>query len=344
MGCGPWNPAHGHPAHSHGAIGDWAIGGAIVVKSTHSADARSAGAKLAVPWPEPAAVLELLKPLTWFPPMWAFGCGVVSSGRPIGPDWPVVAAGILLAGPMLCGTSQAVNDWFDREVDAINEPQRPIPSGRIPGRWGIVIAVIWSCLSLLLAALLGPWVFGASALGLLLAWAYSAPPLRLKTNGWWGNSAVAISYEGLAWITGAAVMIGGELPGAPILLLAGLYSFGAHGIMTLNDFKALEGDRLLGIGSLPVRLGVERAARTACVAMALPQLVVIALLSYWGHPVHALLIAGLVLVQGALMVRLLRDPREHATWYSGTGVTLFVLGMLVSAFAVRSVGSVGAAG
>ncbi len=102
--------------------------------------------------PSPAATLELLKPITWFPPMWAFTCGVVSSGAPIWEQWSLVVAGILLAGPLVCATSQAVNDWFDRHVDAINEPNRPIPSGRIPGRWGLYIAILWTLLSLAVAS------------------------------------------------------------------------------------------------------------------------------------------------------------------------------------------------
>ena len=67
-----------------------------------------------------------------------------------------VVVGVLLAGPLVCATSQAVNDWFDRHVDAINEPQRPIPSGRMPGRWGLCIAIGWTALSLLVATVLGP--------------------------------------------------------------------------------------------------------------------------------------------------------------------------------------------
>lgn len=285
-----------------------------------------------------SAVAELLKPITWFPPMWAFGCGVVASGIPIGERWPLVVAGLFLAGPLVCATSQAVNDWFDREVDAINEPQRPIPSGRIPGRWGIRIATGWTVLSLAVATLLGLWGFAAAAFGLALAWAYSAPPLRLKLNGWWGNAACALCYEGLAWATGAAVMAGGRMPGIETLALAGLYSAGAHGIMTLNDFKSIRGDRLLGIGSLPVRLGIQNAARAACVIMALPQVTVVLLLVAWQAPVHAVAVGLLLLVQLVMMDRFLERPLDRALWYSGFGVPLYVGGMLVSAFALRSAG------
>lgn len=286
--------------------------------------------------PSLATVAELLKPITWFPPMWAFGCGVVSSGVPTTGRWGMILTGVLLAGPLVCATSQAVNDWFDRHVDAINEPQRPIPSGRMPGRWGLYIAIAWTILSLLVAYTLGPWGFGAAALGLALAWAYSAPPLRLKQNGWLGNAACGLSYEGLAWVTGAAVMLGGAMPDVRVLLLAALYSLGAHGIMTLNDFKSMAGDKRTGVNSLPVLLGVRAAAKVACLTMALPQAVVIGLLVQWGRPLHALGVLALLLVQLGLMWHFLKLPRERATWYSALGINFFVIGMLVSAFALRS--------
>jgi chlorophyll synthase len=284
--------------------------------------------------PAPSAVVELLKPLTWFAPMWAFGCGVVSSGVPAHGQWAVIAAGTVLAGPLVCATSQAANDWFDRHVDAINEPNRPIPSGRIPGRWGLYLALGWTVLSLAVAAALGPWILGAALFGLVLAWVYSAPPLRLKGNGWWGNTAVALCYEGLPWFTGAAVMAA-SMPDWRVLVTALLYSVGAHGIMTLNDFKSVEGDTATGIRSLPVQLGPARAARFACLVMAAPQVVVIALLLAWGQPWYALAIAALLAGQAALMVRFLEDPRGRAAWYNGTGTTLYVLGMLATAFALR---------
>lgn len=285
-------------------------------------------------WPTPGAVLELLKPITWFPPMWAYLCGFVSTGRPLQDQALPLIAGVLLAGPLVCATSQAVNDWFDRHVDALNEPHRVIPSGRMPGRWGLYIGIAWTVLSLALAVSLGPVVAVAAAVGLVLAWAYSAPPFRLKGNGWYGNAAVGLCYEGLPWLTGAAVLSAGSWPDMRIIVVALLYSAGAHGIMTLNDFKALQGDRQMGVHSLPVQLGPRRAAWLACAVMAAAQVLVIVCLLVWGQAWFAVAVTALLGGQLLAMRRLLRDPRAFAPWYNATGVSLYVLGMLVSAFAL----------
>lgn len=286
-------------------------------------------------WPQPAAVLELLKPVTWFPPMWAFTCGAVSAGVPLAGRWGTVALGIAITGPLVCATSQAANDWYDREVDAINEPQRPIPSGRIPGTWGLRIAILWTMLSLLVAIPLGMRGLIAVGIALAFAWAYSAPPLRFKQNGWIGNAAVGLTYEGLAWLTGAIVVLDGAMPSTRIVLIAALYSLGAHGILTLNDFKAIEGDRQMGIRSLPATLGPQRAAWVLCAVMLLPQVVVLGLLASWGANGAATTIAGLVLVQLAQMGHFLRAPRERALFLSAFGVPFSVAGMMVAAVALR---------
>ena len=288
----------------------------------------------ALSYPAPATILELLKPITWFAPMWAFLCGLISINAPLSERWGLVIAGTLLAGPLVCGTSQAVNDWYDRHVDAINEPDRPIPSGRMPGRWGFYIACIFTALSMAIAWILGEAVFIAAIFGLILAWAYSAPPFRLKLNGWWGNAAVGLCYEGLPWFTGAAVM-SGALPSTNVMALALLYSIGAHGIMTLNDFKSVEGDTRMGVASLPVQLGVMRAAKLACIVMALPQMAAIALLLSWQMPIHAAIVGLLLAIQFILMIRLLKDPRKYAAWYNATGTSAYVLGMMACAFALR---------
>ena len=93
-----------------------------------------------------------------------------------------------------------------------------------------------------------------------------------------GNAAVGLCYEGLPWFTAAAAAIG-AFPGMPTVAVALLYSIGAHGIMTLNDFKSVEGDRRYGSRTAcRCLLGEGRAARLACWVMAVPQLAVIGLL------------------------------------------------------------------
>ena len=279
-------------------------------------------------------MLRLIKPITWFPPMWAYICGLISSGASASGQWLYIILGILLAGPIVCGMSQAANDWCDRHVDAINEPDRPIPSGRIPGRWGLWIAIAMSVLSLAVGAMLGPWGFGATVVGAAAAWAYSAEPVRLKKSGWWGPGLVGLSYESLPWFTGAAILAAGA-PSWQIVTISLLYGIGAHGIMTLNDFKALEGDTRTGVNSLPVTLGPDRAARVACWIMTIPQAGVVILLVLWGKPLHAIAVAAVIGLQLLAMRKLLRDPLENTPWYQGTGITLYVAGMMISAFAIR---------
>jgi chlorophyll synthase len=213
----------------------------------------------------------------------------------------------------------------------------------MPGRWGLYVAVAWTLLSLAVARALGDWGFLAAMFGLALAWSYSAPPLRLKENGWFGNAACGLCYEGLAWITGSAVMAGGAMPDERSLLLALLYSVAAHGIMTLNDFKSIEGDRQMGVRSLPVQLGADGAARSACWTMALPQVAVAVTLLQWGAPLHALAIAGLIVGQLVIMRWFVARPIERALYYSGFGVPILVSGMMIAAWAMRSGASVPAA-
>lgn len=280
-------------------------------------------------------VLELAKPITWFPPMWAFGCGVLASGVPVSGNVTLLLAGVVLTGPLVCGTSQMVNDWFDRHVDAINEPGRPIPSGRIAGQWGLWLAVVGTLLSLALASAMGPVVTAATVAALLLAWAYSAPPVRLKASGWWGPLAVGLSYESLTWFTGSAIMLG-AVPRVEVCAVLLLYGAGAWGIMTLNDFKAVEGDRLTGVRSLPAMLGTRPAVLLACLAMTAAQLGVVAVLTATALPRTATLVGVLLLLQLICMARLTRDPRRFAPWYNGTGVSLYVIGMAVAAAGLGS--------
>jgi chlorophyll synthase len=132
-------------------------------------------------------------------------------------------------------------------------------------------------------------------------------------------------------------MVGG-MPDGRIIAILVLYAAGAHGIMVLNDFKAVKGDAVSGVRSLPVLLGVDRAARVACWTMAVPQLVVAVLLARWGAIFPAAIVAMSVAVQFLLMQRLLSDPAKQAPFYNASGTTLYVLGMLTAAFGLRGMG------
>ena len=126
------------------------------------------------------------------------------------------------------------------------------------------------------------------------------------------------------------------MPSVQSMALALLYSLGAHGIMTLNDFKSIAGDRKMGIASLPVQLGARGAAWVACATMVLAQTAVVACLLAWGRPVHGLAIFACTVVQVVMMRRFLANPVARAVWLSGVGVPLYVAGMMISAFALRA--------
>ena len=280
--------------------------------------------------PSLISLLELIKPVTWFPPMWAFLCGVVSVGALNNNNIILILSGLLLAGPLVCGMSQAVNDWCDRHVDAINQPERPIPSGRVSAGWGFFTGIIMSAISILFAYYLGSLIFFATIIGVLAAWLYSLEPIRLKRSAIFGPGVVAICYEGLPWFTGAAIFTI-SLPNKEVLIVLSLYALGAHGIMTMNDFKATKGDKLLGINSLPVILGRKPATLVACLIMLFPQLIVMSLFYFWGSLILAITLAVCVLLQSLSMIFLIRDPEKNTPFFNMTGVLLYIAGMMLSA-------------
>ena len=280
--------------------------------------------------PSLISLLELIKPVTWFPPMWAFLCGVVSVGALNSNNTILILSGLLLAGPLVCGMSQAVNDWCDRHVDAINQPERPIPSGRVSAGWGFLTGITMSAISILFAFYLGNLIFIATIIGVLAAWLYSLEPIRLKRSAIFGPGIVAICYEGLPWFTGAAIFTI-SLPNNEVLIVLTLYALGAHGIMTMNDFKATKGDKLLGINSLPVMLGSKPATLVACLIMLFPQLIVISLFYFWGSLILAIMLAVCVLLQFLSMIYFIRDPEKNTPFFNMTGVLLYIAGMMLSA-------------
>jgi chlorophyll synthase len=274
--------------------------------------------------------IVLMKPHTWFAPAWAFMCGAVASGAL---SWSFgsvgrLILGIIMAGPILCGLSQVVNDYCDREVDAINEPGRLIPSGVISLRFIQIISVILTALGTVIALYLGREVALLVGIGLIFALSYSLKPFRAKRNGWIGNALVAISYEGLAWVAGHAAFSALTWESASFAML---YSISAHGIMTVNDFKSVVGDAQMGIRSIPVMYGKKVAAWLVVAKMVLAQVGVIFLLYLWGNPIAATGVLLLLLAQVFPFKRFIQDPESHTVFFNTTAIMLSVWGMLVAA-------------
>jgi chlorophyll/bacteriochlorophyll a synthase len=282
-----------------------------------------------------ARSVALMKPVTWFGPMWAFLCGAIASGATGWnlPDISRILLGIVMAGPILCGISQVINDYFDREVDALNEPNRLIPAGLVSLKQVVVTILLLMPIGIAIALYLGRGVSILTGVGLLLAMSYSAPPLRAKRNGWVGNSLVAISYEGLAWMAGHLAFA--PLTGASILI-ALLYSFGAHGIMSINDYKSIVGDRLSGIRTIPVLYGPKRAAWLIVLTMNLAQVGVIAAFALWGNWLIAGIVLVIVLLQLPIQRRFIQQPTELYLKFSAIGVSFFVWGMMAAAIGLRA--------
>ncbi|KAG0478613.1 hypothetical protein HPP92_013332 [Vanilla planifolia] len=284
--------------------------------------------------------LQLTKPVTWPPLVWGVLCGAAASGNF---HWNLddVAKSIVcmvMSGPFLTGYTQTLNDWYDREIDSINEPYRPIPSGAISE--DEVMTQIWFLLlgGIGLAGLLDVWaghkfpiIFYLALGGSLVSYIYSAPPLKLKQNGWIGSFALGASYIALPWWAGQS-LFGTLTPDIVVLTL--LYSIAGLGIAIVNDFKSIEGDRALGLQSIPVAFGAE-AAKWICVsAIDITQISVAGYLLGAGKPLYALGLLGLIIPQVVFQFQyFLKDPVKYDVKYQASAQPFLILGLLVTALA-----------
>tara|TARA_Y100001968_G_scaffold292816_2_gene298321 strand:+ start:8953 stop:9906 length:954 start_codon:yes stop_codon:yes gene_type:complete len=285
--------------------------------------------------------LQLMKPITWIPLLWGVICGAAASGNFHWQISNVLAsfACMFMSGPLLTGYTQTINDYFDRDIDAINEPNRPIPSGSISliqvkiQIWllllsGIGVAYgldIWakhSTPSVLLLALGGSFV----------SYIYSAPPLKLKQNGWLGNYALGASYIALPWWAGQALF--GQLTWTTAFLTLA-YSLAGLGIAVINDFKSVEGDKALGLESLPVVFGIKKASWISAGMIDVFQLMMVGVLILIGQHFASVILILLIIPQITFQdIWLIRDPLTFDVKYQASAQPFLILGMLVSALAI----------
>ncbi len=167
-----------------------------------------------------------------------------------------------LMAAVLNAASNALNQIYDLEIDRVNKPKRPLPSGRMTLReaWGFTW--INYAIALVLAWLVAPVgrheCFWIVLLALIITFMYSAPPFRTKRLGIWANLTIAIPRGVLLKVAGwsAVKTVFGVEPWY-IGAIFGLFLLGAS---TTKDFADMEGDRRGGCRTLPIQFGVKRAA------------------------------------------------------------------------------------
>jgi len=285
--------------------------------------------------------IQLMKPITWIPLIWGVICGAAASGNF---EWTfsnVLAslACMLMSGPLLAGYTQTINDFLDKEIDAINEPNRPIPSGKISIKdvkiqfWVLLIAgLIVAFLLDLYAKHNIPSVLLLALGGSFVSYIYSAPPLKLKQNGWLGNYALGASYIALPWWAGQALF--GKLTIVTALLTLA-YSLSGLGIAVINDFKSVEGDSKLGLNSLPVIFGIKNASRISAGLIDIFQLAMVVVLILIGQHLASVILVLLVIPQITFQdMWLLRDPLKFDVKYQASAQPFLITGMLVTALAI----------
>jgi chlorophyll/bacteriochlorophyll a synthase len=285
--------------------------------------------------------LQLMKPITWIPLMWGVICGAASSGEYTWSIENVLKSLLcmLMSGPLLTGYTQVVNELYDREIDAVNEPYRPIPSGAIS------LPQVKAQIFILLAGGIGvsylldraanhdfPIMTCLAIGGAFVAYIYSAPPLKLKQNGWLGTYALGASYIALPWWAGHALF--GTLNWTLIAVTL-FYSLAGLGIAIVNDFKSVEGDRQFGLQSMPVMFGIDKAAWICVLMIDIFQAGIALYLVSIHQNLYAAILGLLIIPQITFQdMYFLRNPLENDVKYQASAQPFLVLGMLVAGLAI----------
>jgi len=276
-------------------------------------------------------LLEFSRPFTLVAPALGFASGAATAaGAAPREAWttnlllyPVI--GLVMAA-VLNAASNALNQIYDLEIDRINKPRRPLPSGRLSLQEAWTFTLVTYAVALVLAWFVEPagrhecfWIVVVATIITVL---YSAPPFRTKRLGIWANVTIAIPRGVLLKVAGwsAVKTIMGTEPWF-IGAIFGLFLLGAS---TTKDFADMEGDARGGCRTLPIMYGVRRAAWLISPSFVVP-FVMIAIGTYFriltGTPALLYVLSAVMTVYGIYVCYLmLRRPEDlaveenHVSW------------------------------
>jgi 4-hydroxybenzoate polyprenyltransferase len=211
--------------------------------------------------------LELGRPFTLIAPALGFLSGAVTAiGAHPAETWSARVLVYPLTGALMAAVlnsaSNALNQIYDLEIDRINKPKRPLPSGRLTIRQAWVFTWVNYALALWLAWLVAPdgrhecfWIVLTAT---IITFLYSAPPFRTKRLGIWANVTIAIPRGVLLKVAGWSAVK--TIVGIEPWYIGGIFGLFLLGASTTKDFADIEGDRRGGCMTLPIQYGVTRAA------------------------------------------------------------------------------------
>lgn len=272
--------------------------------------------------------IELVRPFTLLPPFVGFVCFAlvavgVSGGIGI-VNLNIVLDIVLgaLAAMILNASSNVINQIFDLEIDRINKPKRPLPSGRLTIKQSVVFMTFLYIIAFALAYLVNIQYFVIVLITALITYAYSGYPFRTKRFGILANITMAIPRGGLLVVAGwSAVRSIFELEPWLIALVFFLYILGAS---TTKDFSDIEGDRKGGCRTLPIILGIKGAVIAITPSFVIPfiLLIIFRVAGLLSGNLIILTALGVVLSLWGLYIAylLLRKPDElcleanHPSW------------------------------
>lgn len=170
---------------------------------------------------------------------------------------PLASALILLAVFLITGAGNSVNDYYDREIDAVNRPLRPIPSGRIPPSVAFDYSLALFAAGSILAGLVNQICLAVAIINSILLFLYAR---NLKATPLAGNVCVAYLTGSTFLFGGAAFGLVGLLPNQVPFLLSFLATMSRE---IAKDIEDMEGDRLGGARTLPILAGEKLSAGLA---------------------------------------------------------------------------------
>jgi chlorophyll/bacteriochlorophyll a synthase len=278
------------------------------------------------------AYVELARPFTLAPPALGVLSGAVTawgaghSRPPVTLDLVLPVVWGTLMAAVLNAANNALNQIYDLDIDRVNKPKRPLPSGTltIGEAWGFT--VVTAAIAWLLAWLASPdgrrecfWIVVFTT---LLCWIYSAPPIWTKRRGFLANITIAIPRGVLLKVAGWSTIK--TILGPEPWYIGSIFGLFLLGAASTKDFADIEGDRAGGCRTLPIIHGVKTAAWIIAPFFVLPFfLIPIGVFRgvLTGNPTLLLVLAGALIVYGSYTVYLLvRRPEElaatenHPSW------------------------------